>query len=175
MSSNPKLSVEELKRALNLEPLPLEGGFFLQTYLSAENLPKSSLPNRYGEDKSFSSAILFLLTPESFSAFHKLPTDEVFHYYLGDAAELHELHQDGSASKVILGPDILNGHKVQHVVAREVWQALRVRPGGEWTLLGTTMAPAYTQNDFQLGDAAKLTTDFPNHKEIIKQLTRASK
>lgn len=165
-------SAQEIKRLLQLEALPFEGGFFRQTYLAQDEILKAHLPKRYAEDKSLSSAILFLLTPDSFSALHKLPTDEVYHFYLGDPAELTELHPDGTASKVILGADIVNGQVVQHVARRDVWQGSRVVPGGEWTLLGTTMAPAYSQSDFLLGDPASLIIEYPSQAEIIRQLTR---
>src|SRR3972149_6709361 len=107
-----------------------------------------------------------------FFAFHQLPTDEVYHYYLGDPAELFELHPDGTTRLVTLGADIVNGHQVQHVVPRGTWQASRVAPGGEWALLGTTMAPGYTQSDFLLGYAASLIKKYPSQEQIIRQLTR---
>jgi len=167
-----KPTAAEIRRLLQLEELPVEGGYFRQTYLSAEQILKLYLPERYAEDKPISTAILFLLTPEAFSAFHQLPTDEVYHYYLGDPAELFELHPDGTTRLVTLGADIVNGHQVQHVVPRGTWQASRVAPGGEWALLGTTMAPGYTQSDFLLGYAASLIKKYPSQEQIIRHLTR---
>ena len=167
-----KPTAAEIRRLLQLEELPVEGGYFRQTYLSAEQILKLYLPERYAEDKPISTAILFLLTPEAFSAFHQLPTDEVYHYYLGDPAELFELHPDGTTRLVTLGADIVNGHQVQHVVPRGTWQGSRVAPGGEWALLGTTMAPGYTQSDFLLGYAASLIKKYPSQEQIIRQLTR---
>lgn len=165
-------SAAEIKRLLQLEELPVEGGYFRQTYLSADQILKQYLPERYTEDKPTSTAILFLLTPDAFSAFHQLPTDEVYHYYLGDPAELFELHPDGTTRLVTLGADIVNGHQVQHMVPRGTWQASRVVSGGEWALLGTTMAPGYTQSDFLLGYAANLIKKYPSQEQIIRQLTR---
>ncbi|MEX1246888.1 MAG: cupin domain-containing protein [Anaerolineales bacterium] len=172
MTAKPRPNAEEIKRLLNLQELPFEGGFFRQTYVPTEQIAREHLPARYAESKPFSTAILFLLTPESFSAFHKLATDEVYHYYLGDPAELYELHADGSSRNVILGPDLVIGHQVQHVVPRGVWQGSQVHPGGKWTLLGTTMAPGYTQNDFELAQASVLIEAFPEQRDIIRQLTR---
>jgi hypothetical protein len=165
-------SAEDLKRLLHLEELPFEGGFFRQTYVANDEILKEHLPERYAESKSICSAILYLLTPDSFSALHKLATDEIYHYYLGDPAELYELHPDGTASKVVLGADIVNGQQVQHVARRDAWQGSRVAPGGEWTLLGTTMAPGYTQADFELGKAASLIREYPAQEQIIRFLTR---
>jgi predicted cupin superfamily sugar epimerase len=167
-----RLTATEILRLLQLEELPFEGGHFRQTYVSRDQVPKQHLPERYSENKPFSTAILFLLTPLGFSALHKLPTDEVFHYYLGDPAELVELHPDGSARKIILGPDIIHGQVVQHVVRAGFWQGTHLKPGGEWTLLGTTMAPGYTQTDFELANAARLIEMYPAEADLIRQLTR---
>jgi len=172
MNSKQRLSPREIIKLLDLQELPLEGGFFHQTYVSTDLVAQEHLPARYAETKSFCTAIVYLLTPKSFSAFHRLPTDEVYHYYLGDPAELFELHSDGSRHKTILGPDLASGHQVQQVVQRGAWQASRVQPGGEWTVLGTTMAPGYTQSDFELGQISALQREFPEHRKIIQQLTR---
>jgi predicted cupin superfamily sugar epimerase len=172
MANSKKISAEEIKKLLDLQPLPIEGGYFRQTYIAGDEIAKDHLPKRYSENKAVSSAIYFLLTPDSFSALHKLPTDEIYHYYLGDPAELLELHPDGTSRKVILGADILNGQQVQHVAPQGVWQGSRLIPGGEWTLLGTTMAPAYTQADFELGEAAQLISEFPSEEKLIRKLTR---
>ena len=97
------LTPEKIIEILELETLPVEGGLFRQTYVSAESIPRKHLPDRYVTDKPFGTAIYYLLTsdPNSFSALHKLPTDEIWHFYLGDPVELFELHPDGSSQAVI--------------------------------------------------------------------------
>lgn len=165
---------EELVDVLNLEPLHTEGGLFTQTYLSTETIPKDALPSRYATDKPFGTAILYLLTADadSFSAVHKLPTDEIYHFYLGDAVELLQLYPDGTSQRVLLGHDVLGGQKVQHVVARAVWQGSRLLPGGHFALLGTTMTPGFTENDYVGGDQAQLLEQYPHESELIRLLTR---
>ena len=168
------MTPEELIKIFNLEPLPIEGGLFFQSYLSPETISREGLPGRYPVDKPFGTAIVYLLTtdPDSFSALHKLPTDEVYHFYLGDAVELLQLHPDGSSERIILGQDLLGGQKVQHVVPRDVWQGSHLIPGGQFALLGTTMAPGYTGEDYIGGDSDELITAYPDREALIEQLSR---
>ena len=116
---------------------------------------------------------LFPSEPDSFSALHRLPTDEVYHFYLGDPVETLLLFPDGHTERVILGQDILAGQKVQHVVPQDVWQGSRVIAGGSFALLGTTMAPGYTEPDYEGGRAGKLCARVPDQAELIRQLTRS--
>lgn len=168
------LTPEKIIETLGLEPLPIEGGLFRQTYVSSESIKRDYLPDRYVTDKPFGTAIYYLLTsdPNSFSALHKLPTDEIWHFYLGDPVELFEMHPDGSSRRLLLGQDIMNGQMVQHVVPAGVWQGSRVIGGGEFALLGTTMAPGYTLEDYVGGERKYLINMYPEEKGLIKELTR---
>ena len=168
------LTPERIIEILELETLPVEGGLFRQTYVSAESISREHLPDRYVSNKSFGTAIYYLLTsdPGSFSGLHKLPTDEIWHFYLGDPVELFELHPDGSSQHLLLGQDIMNGQMVQHVVPAGVWQGSRVISGGEFALLGNTMAPGYSPEDYIGGDRSGLVEMYPDKVAIIEQLTR---
>src|SRR5271170_7295166 len=101
------MTADEVIAALNLQPHPVEGGFFRETYRSADLLPQSVLPHNPGT-RSLATAIYYLLTPRTVSAMHLLPTDEVFHFYLGDPVQMLQLHPDGSSRTLILGTDIAN-------------------------------------------------------------------
>jgi uncharacterized protein len=166
--------IEKLIKHLDLAPLQVEGGLFKQTYLSTEMIPVKVLESRYPEDKPINSAILYLLTAEmsSFSAMHKLPTDEIYHFYLGDPVELLQLYPDGSSEKVILGHDVLNGQRVQYNAPQGVWQGSHLVSGGQYALMGTTMAPAFTHDDYIGAEQADLIREYPHEAELIKQLTR---
>lgn len=169
----PELTARKLIDLLGLEPLEAEGGWFRQSYRSKDVLPKSGLPIRYKSNKPAGTAIYYLLTdePGSVSIFHRLPTDEIYHYYLGDPVQLTLLLPGGEAQNVVLGKDLLAGQHVQFVAPAGVWQGSRLRPGGKFALLGTTMAPGFTDDDFEPGNRADLLAAFPQHAEIIHHLT----
>jgi uncharacterized protein len=165
------MTVEQLIEMLQLEPLPIEGGYFRQTWRSQDTV--SSLA-RFGRDKPAGTAIYYLLSdaPDSFSALHRLPTDEVYHFYLGDPVELLMLGDAGSIATVVLGPDLPAGQRVQHVVPRGVWQGSRLRAGGRVALLGTTMAPGYDPQDYEGGERGDLCARYPGAAAEIVRLTR---
>jgi predicted cupin superfamily sugar epimerase len=163
-------TVQQLVALFSLEPLPVEGGLFRTTWRSHRHWP--------GNDKPAGTAIVMLLdgSADSFSALHRLPTVEVWHFYLGDPLELLELHPDGTTGRVVLGPDLLAGQRVQHVVPAQTWMGARVAaaPGGAgWSLFGTTMAPGFTADDYEGGTAA-LAAAYPAEAELIRRLTRPS-
>ena len=170
----PMITAEQLMQHFNLEPLPIEGGHFRQTYQAGESILGEALPARYGRSKVAGTAIVYLLTPapDSFSALHHLPTDEIYHFYLGDPVELLLLHPHGRSEQISLGQDILNGQYVQFVVPRGVWQGSRLMPGGRFALLGTTMAPGYDDEDYVGGEREALIAQYPDQAEQIRQLTR---
>ena len=166
------LTGERLIELLNLEPLPLEGGYFRRTYRAAETMAKAALPNRYPHDKSFGSAIYFLLHGDHFSALHRLLTDEVYHFYLGDPVEMLLLYPEGSSEMMALGPNIESGERFQVVVPHGVWQGSWLKAGGQFALLGTTMAPEFDASDFELGEREELIRRYPDRAELIRALTR---
>lgn len=168
------MDVNRLIDLLGLEQLHGEGGMFRQSYRSADVLLPGALPERYTSAKPAGTAIYYLLTKaqDSFSAFHRLPTDEVYHFYLGDPVRLTIIDPAGRREDVVLGQDVFGGEQVQYTVTAGVWQGLRLSPGGEFALMGTTMAPGFTDEDFDLGSRSDLLAQFPQHAEIIRTLTR---
>jgi predicted cupin superfamily sugar epimerase len=170
--SNPE--PEQIITALNLQPLPFEGGWYAQTYKSIDTLSRVSLPERYLGPRALSTAIYFLMTAtqEGFSALHRLQGDEILHYYLGDPIDSLLIHADGSFKKIVIGPDILNGQVVQLVIQAGTWQGHRVRLGGNFTLIGSTMAPGYEDEDFELGNRRMLCQQYPCLTDEIIYLTR---
>src|SRR5512136_1095128 len=131
------VTVEQIVELLKLRPLPIEGGFFAETYRAAETIPAAALPTRYGGDRPHSTAIYFFLTPETCSTLHRLQTDEVWHLYLGDTVEMVQLWPDGTGHVVLIGTDLPAGERPQVVVPHGVWMGARLRPGGQFALLGT--------------------------------------
>lgn len=167
----PVLTIAQIKELLKLQPLPLEGGFFAEVYRSTCKLPSSALPSGYPDERTLSTAIYYLLTPDNFSAMHRLRGDEVYHFYLGDPVEMLLLKPDGSAEAVLEGPDIAAGMHLQHVVAGGTWQGARLAPGGHFALMGTTMAPGFDPADFELGNRDELSAQYPRYSPLIAMLT----
>src|SRR5262252_3937513 len=135
------MTADDVIRLLQLTPLKLEGGFFRETYRSRWQVQPDCLPAGVKGPRSIATAIYYLITRESFSPLHRLPGSEIFHFYLGDSVVMLQLHADGKSAVVTLGHDLENGHQPQVVVRGGVWQGLRLREGGQWALLGTTMSP----------------------------------
>jgi predicted cupin superfamily sugar epimerase len=165
-------TAEELIAALDLKPLPVEGGYYRETYRSDLRLPAAALAPRYTSDRSAATAIYYLLTPETFSALHRLPGDEVYHFYLGDPVELLLLDaMAGRGTVVTLGSDVLGGQRPQLLVPRGVWAGSALKAGGRVALLGTAMAPGFEFADFEAGSRGVLTAAFPAFAEHIHRLT----
>jgi uncharacterized protein len=166
------LTADEIIRALDLKPHPEEGGFYRETYRSPESLQGDSLPVRYSSPRSLGTAIYYMLTPHSISALHRLPTDEIFHFYLGDPVEMLWLLPDGASHVITLGQDLLKGEMLQWVVPMGSWFGSHLKAGGRFALMGTTMAPGFEFADYEPGDQAALIAQYPGHESLIRSLTR---
>lgn len=142
-----RLTAEEIIERLELEPLEGEGGWFRQTWAS---------PASEGGPDPIGTAIYYLITPDSWSALHRLTADEVFHFYLGEPCLMVMASPSGEVREIRLGPDLAAGERVQHVVPAGWWQGTRLAPGGEWALLGTTMAPGFRLDRFELAGPGAL-------------------
>ena len=165
------LTAKQVQELLKLEPLPVEGGYFHEMYRSKLTLPQQAIPSYAGE-RAISTAIYYLLTPETFSAMHRLKGDEVYHFYLGDPVEMLVLKPDGTGGAVLLGQNITAGMRVQHVVPGGAWQGSRLAPGGRFALMGTTMAPGFDHADFELGRRDELSAKYPAYAALVAMLTR---
>jgi predicted cupin superfamily sugar epimerase len=139
----------------NLQPLPVEGTLFTSTYRSSANLPS-------GDPLGTAIIGLYADEPKSLSYFHKLPSDEIWHFYGGDPLKLVLLFPDGSSKEVIMGSDVLAGQVVQYVIPAGVWQAGYMLLGGRYSLFGCTMAPGFTSKGFEAGVLAELLKKYPD-------------
>jgi uncharacterized protein len=166
-------SLEELLQLLDLKPLPEEGGFFVETYRSQEIIDAGVFGHGHTGKRSLSTAIYYLITPDSFSTLHKVPGEEIFHFYFGDPVEMLQLRANGSMQLITLGHDLRSGMKLQHVVSGGDWQGARLVTGGAYALLGTTMAPGFDYADFTKGRRDDLTATYPSHRELISRFTHS--
>ncbi|MFI5676974.1 cupin domain-containing protein [Streptomyces cellulosae] len=158
------MTPDDLITHFDLEPIPREGGLFRQTWAGPER----------PDGRPEGTAIVALLTarPGDFSALHRLPTDEIWHFYLGDPLHLLLLAPDGTSRTAVLGPDVLAGQHVQLTIPAGTWMGGRVAAGGAWTLFGCTMAPGFTFEGYEHGDAAHLTARYPAEADRIADLCR---
>ncbi len=158
---------EAIIKKLGLVPLPHEGGWFRRTWQT----PETVSPGRAAW-----AVIYFLVTPEGFSALHRLETNEIWLFHAGDALEHVQLDSaNGAVTVTRLGSDVLAGETPQVVVPRGVWQGARLAAGDggrDWALLSCTMAPQWVEHEFALGPRAALTAEFPAARDHIDRLTR---
>jgi predicted cupin superfamily sugar epimerase len=167
-----RMDIETLKKTLGLVPLPHEGGFYAESYRSSETLPQEHLSHHYTGERPLATAIYFLLTPDSFSALHRLASDEIWHFYLGDPVEMLQLREPATGRIVMLGTDFNRGMRPQVVVPRGTWQGARLLPGGTFALLGATVSPGFDFQDFELAQRELLLAAFPEFAELATALTR---
>ena len=158
-------------RAAGLKPHP-EGGWYRETYRSPETVAAAGLPPRFGGPRSFSTAILFLLEGQTFSALHRIKADEVWHFHAGGVVRIEILEPAGRARGIRLGVDPVGGTVVQAVVPAGAWFGARLERPDAYALVGCTVAPGFDFADFELADRATLTQQFPQHRALIAELTR---
>ena len=156
---------------LALLPHP-EGGYYRETYRSHATMTVSGLAPDTPEQRNVCTGIYFLLEAGNFSAFHRIESDEMWHFYAGQALEVLELDDAGTLTRTRLGPDFLNGDVPQHVVPARRWFASRVVPGGTFALVGCTVAPGFDFADFALAQRHTLSARYPQHVALIAELTR---
>jgi predicted cupin superfamily sugar epimerase len=160
-------TVEQIVALLGLEALPVEGGLIRQSWRGEAAVAAD------GSTRPLGTVIYGLLTdePGSFSAIHRLPIDEVWYFHAGDPLQLLLLQPDGSVGRPVLGTDLVAGQRPQVVVPAGVWMGATVAPGGTYTLFGTSMAPGFTERDYE-GGGLDLVDRYPAAAAAIRALVR---
>ena len=149
-----------------------EGGFFRQTYKSDLLIARDALLG-FPEGRAASTAIYFLLEGKNFSAFHRLRSDEVWHFYAGSPLVVHVIDPAGAYSSILLGNSSEAGQVFQGVVRAGSWFASHVADGEGWALVGCTVAPGFEFEDFEMAEREELVRHCPQHGGIIRKLTRS--
>lgn len=165
---------------LGLRPHPCEGGWFVRTWESEQFVSAACFDDgRYDGARRTSTAIYYLLEPETFSEMHVLESDEIFHHYMGGSVEMLQLFEDGRSQRVVIGKDLEAGERPQVVVRRGVWQGSRLLHSGSgllvqegWALLGCTVSPGFEFVDYTDAGAEELIAKWPDEAEMIRELTR---
>jgi len=149
-----------------------EGGYFKEIYRSDEIIKKESLPERYSDERNFSTSIYFLLEKNDVSLFHRLKSDEIWHFYSGTSLTLYIIDKNGFLKKIVVGDNPDNGEVLQTVIKNGNWFAAKVNNPDSYSLIGCTVSPGFSFNDFELAKREDLIKLFPDHSDIIKMFTK---
>jgi len=172
------MNADDVIRALDLSPLPWEGGWYRETWRSKVDIQATELVDQYDGARSAGTAIYYVLTPQTVSRMHRLPSDETFHFYLGDPVEMLLLHPDGAKSEnITFGQDIFGDDHVQFTIPGNTWMGGRLKLNAAkgdkagFALMGTTVSPGFDFADLEMGTFGDLSAQYPDRKELIKVLS----
>lgn len=166
------MTAQELIAHFDMQAHP-EGGWFKETYRSKEAIEATALPDRFSGSRFFSTAIYFLLEQGNFSAFHRIKSDECWHFYAGGTLDLYMIHENGSFEHVVIGNRPEKKQHFQFVVPAGCWFASRPSVDSVFSFVGCTVAPGFDFNDFELAEKELLCNSFPQHSELISTLCRS--
>lgn len=162
---------DELIRRFGLTPHP-EGGFFCETYRSDANVHREGS----GETRSASTAIYYLLADGAHSAWHRIKSDEVWHFYAGEPLLVHVLDARGRLTSHRLGNPLTHPDTVfQAVVPAGMWFAAECADPTRYALVGCTVAPGFEFSEFELANVDALLNAYPEQKTIIARLAPAAR
>jgi len=156
--------------ALQLSRHP-EGGYFRRTYEARERIAKEHLPERFRGPRLFATAIYYLLPGHEVSCFHRLKSDETWHFHTGSALTIYVLDESETLLQRRLGADHERGESFQVPIPGGCWFGAIVDDPASYSLVGCTVAPGFEYEDFELGDRESLLAAYPKHRWIIEKLT----
>lgn len=163
--------IKELVQKFDLLPHP-EGGFYKEVYRSEGVIAQSQLGHQFSGDRNYCTSIYFLLTSANFSGFHRIKQDEVWHFYQGSPLQIHVIHPNGNYELHRIGFDLAENLTPQFVVPAGAWFASCVENANDFSLVGCTVAPGFDFDDFELAKKNDLIAKYPQHANIITQLTK---
>ena len=149
-----------------------EGGYFKEVFRSGEILSKKSLPARYTSFRSVSTSIYYLLKSNEHSNFHRLKSDEIWHFYSGSPINVYIISTDGKLKIHTCGPYAERGNVFQLLIPKGSWFAAKVIEGDSFSLIGCTVAPGFDFEDFELSKEEELLKRFPHHAELISSFSK---
>ncbi|WP_298898818.1 cupin domain-containing protein [uncultured Psychroserpens sp.] len=162
--------IQQIIKQLELQPHP-EGGYFKETYRSSGEIKNDSLGDNYNGQRNYSTCIYFLLTSDNFSALHRIKQDEIWHFYNGSPIRLHVISESGIHTEHLIGNDLNKGEVPQYIVPGGCWFAAEVIDKNAYSLVGCTVSPGFSFEDFELKSRTELMALFPDKETIITRLT----
>jgi len=164
-------NAEHYRQQLKLLPHP-EGGYYKEVYRSELILLPKSLPAEFGGKRHICTSIYFLIEKDNFSAFHRIKSNETWHFYDGSGLEVIEIQANGALKKTVVGRNLPQGDLLQYTVKANTWFASRVKAGGDYSLVGCTVSPGFDFEDFEMAQRNNLLEKYPQHITEIRALTR---
>ena len=158
-------------KKLQLTP-HIEGGAYREVYRSSLSIPSECLPILFHGDRNICTGIYFLLRRGQFSAFHRIASDEIWHFYYGDPLLIHEINHGGLLTTHRLGSNPETEEVFFTVIKAGSWFASVPATDSEYSLVGCTVAPGFDFADFEMAERAALSGWYPGHAELIGTLTR---
>ncbi|GAA4727441.1 cupin domain-containing protein [Flavisolibacter ginsenosidimutans] len=165
------MTAPEIIRQLNLNPHP-EGGFYKEVYRAKGTIKEQALPSSFGGERNYSTSIYYLLQKGDYSAFHRIKSDELWHFYAGGTLLIHCLSKESGYTCLQLGNNFAKGESFQFVVPAGAWFAAEPAVDTPFTLAGCTVSPGFDFSDFEMANKESLLQQFPHHKAIINRLCR---
>lgn len=148
-----------------------EGGFYKQVYKATESISQNALPERFKGSRSFATSIYFLLSGTDVSRFHRIKSDELWHFYAGSSLTIYMIDDTGERSEFTLGSDFEKGECFQHAVPLGCWFGAALNQANSFALVGCTVAPGFDFEDFELAKQAELLKAYPQHRKLIEKLS----
>lgn len=156
-------AVQNIVSTLRLTPHPREGGYFFESYRSEETLVRGD------SQRSLATAIYFLVLAGQATELHRLPGDEIFHYYAGAPVDIFLFDKERGPRIETLGNALDLGMRPQLLVPGRSWQAARLRKGGDYSLLGTTMSPGFDYSDYEACSQGIWAQRYPEASGVMNQ------
>jgi len=166
-----KTKVDYYVKKLGLKEHP-EGGYFKEVYRSSEKIKKDNLTSKFNGDRNISTSIYFLLVGDNISYFHKIKSDEIWHFYDGSTLRIYTIKNNGELNIDLLGRNINYGEKLQVIIKKGDWFCAEIINKKNFGLVGCTVSPGFDFEDFTLAKRGQLLKKYPSHKKIIERFTK---
>jgi len=143
-----------------------EGGYFKETFRSE----KVFHPEGFLGERNFATSIYFLLEKNNVSHFHRIKSDEIWYYHAGSPLHVYVIYPNGELKELKIGPNLKDGEVLQAIVpANTIFGSTCTN---EYSLVGCMVSPGFDFNDFELFPTSQLLDLYPQHKTIIKVLSK---
>jgi hypothetical protein len=170
-----ELTADEVREVLKLEP-NATCGFVRETFVSKLTIAAGGLPAPFADARPLGSALYFMVTPNAPVRLHRIRNDQLYHYYLGDPIELFLLHADGTNERVVVGPDIRAGQRVQLLIPGNTFHTARLVGHGRWFLGASTEWPGVVvSTDVEIGNLDKLAAQYPTLAADMRAIAATAK